>query len=70
MFQRLERVVFKVLRTNFRSTTLSRSDSRMTNIQEQRGKVPACLTVIRTLSRGLEKEPLVLEIFFGGRGVR
>ena len=33
-------------------------------------KVPACLTVIRTLSRGLEKEPLVLEIFLGGRGVR
>ena len=59
----------KLSESSLRATTLQKR-SEENNIQEERGRVPACLTVIRTLSRGLEKEPLVLEIFLGGRGVR
>lgn len=38
-------------------------------VRKTGGNIPACLTVVRTLSRGLEKEPLVLEVLFGGGGV-
>lgn len=39
------------------------------NLRNPESNVPACLTIIRTLSRGLEKEPLVLEVLFWGSGV-
>ena len=55
---------------SLRAITLSECGWRKSNIQEKKGKIPACLTVIRTLSRGLEKEPLFLEILLGGTGVR
>ena len=39
------------------------------NLRNAESNVPACLTVIGTLSRSLEKEPLVLEVLFRGSGV-
>ena len=68
--ERHERVVSNLSKSSLKLPLSPEAIQGKVILRKRGRKVPACLTVIRALSRGLEKQPLVLEIFLGSRGVR